>query len=101
MYVPRTARAGSNRRSGSCSVRTSRPRAPPLSKGVLTMRAAIYARVSTGRQERDQTIDSQLTALRQWATAGGHELPEALVFTDEGYSGARLDRPGLDHLRDA
>jgi site-specific DNA recombinase len=65
------------------------------------MRAAIYARVSTGRQERDQTIDSQLTALRQWATAQGHELPDALVFTDEGYSGARLDRPGLDRLRDA
>jgi site-specific DNA recombinase len=65
------------------------------------MRAAIYARVSTGRQERDQTIDSQLTALRQWATSQGHELPDALVFTDEGYSGARLDRPGLDRLRDA
>ena len=34
------------------------------------MRAAIYARVSTGRQERDQTIDGQLTALRPWATCG-------------------------------
>src|SRR6516164_4101789 len=35
------------------------------------MRAAIYARVSTGRQERDQTIESQLTALcrRQALTA--------------------------------
>ena len=65
------------------------------------MRAAIYARVSTGRQERDQTIDSQLTALRQWATAQGHELRPEHVFTDEGYSGARLDRPGLDRLRDA
>jgi DNA invertase Pin-like site-specific DNA recombinase len=29
------------------------------------MRAAIYARVSTNRQNRDQTIDSQLAALRQ------------------------------------
>jgi site-specific DNA recombinase len=65
------------------------------------MRAAIYARVSTGRQERDQTIDSQLTALRQWATAQGHQLRPEHVFTDEGYSGARLDRPGLDRLRDA
>ena len=27
------------------------------------MRAAVYARVSTERQERQQTIDSQLTAL--------------------------------------
>ena len=65
------------------------------------MRAAIYARVSTGRQERDQTIDGQLTALRQWATEQGHELRPEHVFTDEGYSGARLDRPGLDRLRDA
>src|SRR5947209_1232883 len=65
------------------------------------MRAAIYARVSTSRQERDQTIDSQLTALRQWATIQGYELPGEHVFTDEGYSGARLDRPGLDRLRDA
>ena len=30
------------------------------------MRAAIYARVSTERQERQQTIDSQLAALRAW-----------------------------------
>ena len=32
---------------------------------------------------------------------GGHVLDEAHVFRDEGYSGARLDRPGLDALRDA
>jgi site-specific DNA recombinase len=65
------------------------------------MRAAIYARVSTGRQERDQTIDSQLTALCHWAAARGHELRAEYLFTDEGYSGARRDRPGLDRLRDA
>jgi site-specific DNA recombinase len=65
------------------------------------MRAAIYARVSTERQERQQTIDSQLTVLRAWALAQGHVLGEAHVFRDEGYSGSRLDRPGLDGLRDA
>ena len=65
------------------------------------MRAALYARVSTERQERQQTIDSQLTALRGWVTAEGHQLAEEHVFRDEGYSGARLDRPGLDALRDA
>src|ERR687884_1189357 len=65
------------------------------------MRAAIYARVSTERQERQQTIESQLAALRAWAEAEGHELSDRHVFRDEGYSGSRLDRPGLDALRDA
>ena len=65
------------------------------------MRAAIYARVSTERQERQQTIGSQLAALRAWASAQGHSLVEEHVFRDEGYSGSRLDRPGLDGLRDA
>ena len=65
------------------------------------MRTALYARVSTERQERFQTIDSQFTALRAWVAAGDHQLDEEHVFRDEGYSGARLDRPGLDGLRDA
>jgi site-specific DNA recombinase len=65
------------------------------------MRAAIYARVSTERQGREQTIDSQLGALRRWADEQRHELPPEHVYTDEGFTGARLDRPGLDALRDA
>src|SRR4051812_37429308 len=65
------------------------------------MRAAIYARVSTERQGRQQTIESQLAALRAWALGLGHELAAEHVFRDEGYSGSRLDRPGLDRLRDA
>ena len=65
------------------------------------MRAAIYARVSTERQERQQTIDSQLATLSAWAEQAGHELTAGHVFRDEGYSGSRLDRPGLDALRDA
>ena len=47
------------------------------------MRAAAYARVSTERQERQQTIDSQLSALRAWAEAEGHELSDRHVFRDE------------------
>ena len=65
------------------------------------MRTALYARVSTERQERRQTIASQLTALQAWAVAGGHAIAAEHVFRDEGYSGSRLDRPGLDALRDA
>src|SRR3954453_8909221 len=63
--------------------------------------AAIYARVSTERQARQPTIDSQLAVLRRWAEAEGHALAETHVFRDEGYSGSRLDRPSLDSLRDA
>jgi site-specific DNA recombinase len=65
------------------------------------MQAAISARVSTDRRTQDQTIDSQLTALRQWAAAGGHDLRPEHVFADDGYSGTRLDRPALDRLRAA
>jgi site-specific DNA recombinase len=65
------------------------------------MRAAIYARVSTERQERDQTIESQVAALTLWAKEHDYELLPEHRYIDESYSGSRLDRPGLDHLRDA
>jgi site-specific DNA recombinase len=65
------------------------------------MRVACYARVSSSRQEQERTIDSQLEALRAYAAAHGHDLAPDGVFRDDGVSGARLDRPGLDQLRDA
>src|SRR5919205_2019518 len=65
------------------------------------MQVAIYTRVSTERQEREQTIESQLAVLRAWVEAQGHSVRDEHVFQDQGYSGARLDRPGLDRLRDA
>ena len=63
------------------------------------MKAAIYARVSTDRQAERGTIGSQLEALRAYVAAAGHE--PAGEYCDDGHSGARLDRPGLDALRDA
>jgi site-specific DNA recombinase len=65
------------------------------------MHVALYARVSTERQEREQTITSQLSALRSWAAEQGHEVYPDHIYCDEGWSGARLDRPALDRLRDA
>jgi len=62
--------------------------------------AAIYARVSSARQKKDQTIGSQTAALRAHAAALHLELPEEWVFEDEGHSGATLIRPGLERLRD-
>ena len=41
---------------------------------------------------------SQLEALRDHAASSGMKIVEE--FTDEGYSGLRLDRPGLDRMRD-
>ena len=63
------------------------------------MRAALYARVSTERQADRGTIGSQLAVLRERVAADGDEL--VAEFGDDGHSGARLDRPGLDALRDA
>ena len=63
------------------------------------MRAGLYARVSTERQAERGTIGSQLGLLREHIAAAGDELVGEYV--DDGRSGARLDRPGLDALRDA
>ena len=63
-------------------------------------RTALYARVSTEKQEREDTIASQVDLLQQTATAHGYDLPPDSVFIDEGVSGTRLDRPALDRLRD-
>lgn len=63
------------------------------------MRAAIYARVSTPHQDRDQTIESQLGVLEAWVAAQGHDLDRAHIYADVAYSGTTLDRPALDRLR--
>ena len=64
------------------------------------MQVALYARVSTERQERQGTIASQLDALHRVAQEQHHDVVSAYVCVDDGYSGSRLDRPGLDRLRD-
>jgi len=63
------------------------------------MKVALYARVSTDAQEARGTIGSQLEVLRARASEQSHEI--VAEFLDDGHSGARLDRPGLDALRDA
>jgi site-specific DNA recombinase len=63
-------------------------------------RVALYARVSTDKQEREETIESQLDALHHAVESDGYEVPAGGVFVDQHASGARLDRPALDRLRD-
>jgi site-specific DNA recombinase len=60
--------------------------------------AAIYARVSTERQEEQKTIESQLSELREVCEKSGVEIVKEYI--DDGFSGSILARPGLDRLRD-
>ena len=48
------------------------------------MTTALYARVSTAQQAREQTIASQLAALRQHAAAHGQTVDDAHHYLDDG-----------------
>lgn len=60
-----------------------------------------YVRVSTQRQAQAQTIEQQLERIQTYAQQQGWRLNDSNIFRDDGYSGASLNRPGLDRLRDA
>lgn len=62
--------------------------------------ASLYARVSTSRQEQEATIESQIAALDAYAQEHGYQIEPEHRFIDQAVSGYRLDRPGLDRLRD-
>ena len=62
---------------------------------------ALYARVSSDGQARDNTIASQVAALREGVAADGFLLVPDHAYVDEGYSGTILLRPALERLRDA
>ena len=62
--------------------------------------AAIYARVSSEQQREENTIASQTASLIEFASSHDLEVPAEWVFEDEGYSGATLERPGLERVRD-
>lgn len=68
--------------------------------GEATIRAAIYARVSSDQQAQERTIDSQVEALVARAREDGLDVGGASSFIDEGQSGAVLVRPALERLRD-
>ena len=62
--------------------------------------AAIYARVSSEQQREENTVASQTASLIEFARSHDLEVPDVWVFEDEGYSGATLERPGLEKVRD-
>lgn len=57
-------------------------------------RWALYARTSTNRQEKG--LEAQVRALQAFASQKG--ITEFDLFTDEGISGAKASRPGLDQM---
>src|SRR5829696_8612666 len=61
--------------------------------------AILYARVSTDEQARSgYSLAQQMEALRAYAAREGYEVLEEIV--DPGQSGASLERPGMDRVRD-
>jgi predicted site-specific integrase-resolvase len=62
-------------------------------------RAILYTRVSTEEQARSgYSLAQQLEALREYAAREGYEVLEEI--SDPGQSGASLERPGMDLVRD-
>ncbi len=61
------------------------------------MIAALYARVSTQRQEQEETIETQIMAVKDFANKDGHTIVKE--YRDDGWSGMILARPALDELR--
>lgn len=60
------------------------------------MRVAIYARVSSDRQDVDLSISAQFRAVRQWAAANGHEV--VAEYVDEAQSGRTANRPVFQEM---
>ena len=73
----------------------------PADKINVPLEVALYARVSTGRQENEQTIESQLEEVKRKIKEDGNNLLPQNVFIDDGWSGEMIVRPGLDKMRDA
>jgi len=65
------------------------------------MSTAIYARVSGERQQKEQTIGSQVAEVLEFAKRQGLTISQEHHYLDDGQSGFHFERPALDRLRDA
>lgn len=71
----------------------------PSTNGHGPKRSILYARVSTEEQARSgYSLAQQMQALREYADREGYEVLEEV--SDPGQSGASLERPGMDRVRD-
>ena len=64
------------------------------------MHVALYARVSRSHQQQEGTIAGQVQMLTEYIHQQEWSLLPEYIYLDDGFSGTRLDRPGLDRLRD-
>ncbi len=62
---------------------------------------AAYIRWSTDEQTSGTTLDIQRDACTHYIQSQGWQVREDLLFIDDGYSGATLDRPAMARLRAA
>ena len=62
----------------------------------MSKRAIIYARVSSDEQAKNNSLPTQLEAMRQYAERQGFTIVDEL---QEDYSGTKLDRPELAKVR--
>ena len=60
--------------------------------------AALYARVSSDRQDVDLSVSAQLRALRDYAEKNGYEIVRE--FVDEAESGRVMNRPEFKKMID-
>jgi site-specific DNA recombinase len=63
-----------------------------------SFRVALYARVSSEEQKEGHTIDAQVVELERFAHEKNWQVIE--IYKDESWSGADLNRPALNRLRD-
>lgn len=59
---------------------------------------AIYARVSTGRQEQEETIENQILIMSEHAEKHGYIIADRYI--EDGWTSEFLARPSLDKLRE-
>jgi site-specific DNA recombinase len=71
----------------------------PSTNGHAPKQAVLYARVSTDEQARSgYSLAQQMETLREYVAREGYEVLEEVK--DSGQSGASLQRPGMDRVRD-
>jgi len=54
--------------------------------------AALYARVSSAKQQLNENIASQVAAIEEYARQNDYQISPQHLYKDDGFSGARLDR---------